>query len=688
MSGILARIFGTRASAGGGFQVSETPPGWVEELSGQATAVGRPVSPGTALQNTAVFSCVRILAETLASLPLPVYRRLADGGKQRAQDYYLYGLLHDAPNPEMTSFELRETLMGHVATWGNAYGELELNGAGQARAIWPLRPDRVKIKREAGALVYYLRWSKPDRLGRVGAKLPAYRVLHVRGLGFDGIVGYSPIAMARQAVGLAMAAEEFGARFYANDARPGIVLEHPGKLSEPAHKRLKKSWEERHQGLENAHRVAILEEGMGLKEVGLPPEDAQFIETRKFQLQEMARLFRIPPHMLADLERATFSNIEHQSLEFVIHTIRPWLVRWEQAIHRDIFLESERAVYFAEFLVDGLLRGDIAARYQAYAVGRQNGWLSANDVRQIENMNPIEGGDIYMVPLNMISATQVGTGLGSNERALSNRLLASPHYSPGRALLSGPDRPGDRMEVRSIRARHRLEQVYRPLYEEVLARVLRRERNDISAAVKKVLRGRSQADLEAWLTDFYIEHGPWVYDQIAPVARSYGELVAANAQDEIANPEGYSPELEAFEHAYVASFVNRHNRASDIRIREVLERAQVENLDPEAALLAELDTWPEVRAIEESAWESVRYGSAVALTVYALGGRTEKRWVSFGDTCPYCSDLDGTTIGINEWFISAGQEFQPEGAEKPLKTNWDTGHPPAHRGCDCGVVAG
>ena len=232
------------------------------------------------------------------------------------------------------------------------------------------------------------------------------RVWHLRGLSNDGLDGYSPISLMRQAIGLSMAAEKFGAKFFGNDARPGGILLHPGQLGDEAAKRLTETWESRHGGLSGAHRVAVLEEGLSYKEIGIPPDDAQFLETRKFQVNEIARIYRIPPHMLADLERATFSNIEHQSIDFVTHTIRPWLVRWEQSIKQNLMVPADRDRYFAEFLVDGLLRGDTKSRYEAYAIGRQNGWFSADDIREMENLNPLPDGkgEEYLIPLNMIPA--------------------------------------------------------------------------------------------------------------------------------------------------------------------------------------------------------------------------------------------------------------------------------------------
>ncbi len=370
---------------------------------GGKAASGVTVNETTALNATAVFSAVDILARTLASLPLPVYRRLQPRGKERAPDHPLYELLHDLPNPEMTSFDLRQALMGHLALWGNCFCEVERDRGGRVKALWPLRPDRMQVKRDGQGLLYLYRVDDGTQAG-----LRQGQVMHLRGLSSDGLIGYSPIRMAREAIGLALATEQFGAAFFGNGSRPGGVLQHPQTISNEASERLKKSWEEMHRGLTQAHRVAILEEGMTWQQVGIPPEDAQFLETRKFQVSEIARMFHVPPHMLADLDRSTNNNIEHQSIEFVVHTMRPWLVCWEQGIYRDLLSLQERRQYFAEFLVDGLLRGDYKSRQEGYAVGRQNGWLSANDIRELENMNPLPGdqGDTYLVPLNMVPADQ------------------------------------------------------------------------------------------------------------------------------------------------------------------------------------------------------------------------------------------------------------------------------------------
>ena len=394
------------------FHPSQEPPGWMNSMfTAWATASGIHVTPETALQTSAVFACILVLAESVASLPLAVFRRLDARSKEKAPEHPLYERLHNQPNPEMTSFEFRETLMGHLGGWGNAYADIQIDGRGRVAALWPLLPNKIeRIARENGELIYHYR--VPDSAGGEVRKLCGELVFHLRGLGSNGIVGYSPIQLHRQAIGLAQAAETFGAALFKNGARPAVVLEHPGELGIEAQGRLRESWEAMHMGLENAHRMAILEEGMKLHEIGIPPDDAQFLQTRKFQVNEIARIYRIPPHLIGDLEHATFSNIEHQAIEFVVHTLRPWLVKWEQAIWSKLLLPRERSEFFAEFNVDGLLRGDIASRYTAYSTGRNGGWLSRNDIREKENMNPIPGGDDYLTPLNMTQLNALDTDSG------------------------------------------------------------------------------------------------------------------------------------------------------------------------------------------------------------------------------------------------------------------------------------
>lgn len=376
------------------------------------TTSGKPVNEHTAMQMTAVYSCVRILAEAVAGLPLHLYKYTASGSKEKALSHPLYFLLHDEPNPEMSSFVFRETLMTHLLLWGNAYAQIIRNGKGEVIALYPLMPNRMSVDRDSSGALYYTYTRYSDEAPTMNGMTVTLRpsdVLHIPGLGFDGLVGYSPIAMAKNAIGMAIACEEYGAKFFANGAAPGGVLEHPGTIKDP--QKVRDSWNAAYQGSSNSHRVAVLEEGMKYQSIGISPEQAQFLETRKFQINEIARIFRVPPHMVGDLEKSSFSNIEQQSLEFVKYTLDPWVIRWEQAISRALLRPDEKKLYFAKFNVDGLLRGDYVSRMNGYATARQNGWMSANDIRELENLDRIPpelGGDLYLINGNMTKLADAG----------------------------------------------------------------------------------------------------------------------------------------------------------------------------------------------------------------------------------------------------------------------------------------
>ncbi len=380
---------------------------------------GKRVNERSAMQMTAVYSCVRILSEAVAGLPLHLYQYTDKSSKEKAVENPLYFLLHDEPNTEMTSFVFRETLMTHLLLWGNAYSQIIRNGKGEVMGLYPLMPDRMTVNRdEKGQLYYEYMVSSDDAKTLKGGtvRLSPYDVLHIPGLGFDGLVGYSPIAMAKNAIGLAIAAEEYGSKFYANGATPSGILEYPGTVKEPD--KVRESWNAGFGGSSNAHKIAVLEEGMKYTPISISPNEAQFLETRKFQINEIARIFRVPPHMVGDLEKSSFSNIEQQSLEFVKYTLEPWLVRWEQAMQRSLIPQDDKSKYFIKFNVDGLLRGDYRSRMQGYATARQNGWMSANDIRELENLDRIpaeDGGDLYLINGNMMPLSMSGAAYGKEE---------------------------------------------------------------------------------------------------------------------------------------------------------------------------------------------------------------------------------------------------------------------------------
>ena len=369
-------------------------------VGGYPTTSGVDINDNSSLSVMAVYAAVRLISETIGSLPGHVMRR-TDVGKEKAQSHPLYRIIHEQANSEQTAMEWRETALCHLLLRGNHFSEKQYDGAGRLVALWPIHPDRVHVERAGatGSLLYKVRVPSSQQDIIMGPD----RMLHLRGLSSNGVTGLSPIAIARQTIGLAIAAQEYGARLFKNDTKPGGVLEHPGKLSTPAFQRLKASIEQEHQGLSNAHRMMILEEGMKWQQIGINPDDAQFLESRKFSVTEIARLFNVPPHFLRDLERATFSNIEQQAIDYVVYTIRPWLVRLEQRMGIELLSSSDRVTHFIQFNVDGLLRGDIKSRYDAYQVAKQNGWLNADEIRELEDLNPLPKGQgqDYWQPVNL-----------------------------------------------------------------------------------------------------------------------------------------------------------------------------------------------------------------------------------------------------------------------------------------------
>ena len=386
-----------------------------EFFAGLSTS-GKVVNEKNSMEISAVYACVRVLSETIASLPVDIYTKGEKGEKIKATGHPLHKVVHEEPNPEMTWFNFCEAMMTHLLLWGNAYAQKILNNKGDVIALYPLMPDRMKVDRdEKGQLYYEFQRSDADastsnkerKLTTI--KFRPEQIFHIPGLSFDGLVGYSPIGMAKNTLGISQACEEYGAKFFKNGAQPGGVLEHPGVLEDS--EKVRESWNRAFAGSSNAGKIAVLEEGMHYKPISLSPEQTQFLQTRQYQIDEIARIFRVPPHLIGDLTHATFSNIEQQSMEFVKYTLDPWLTRWEQAMRRSLLPDADKEKYYFKFNVDGLLRGDYASRMAGYSTARQNGWMSTNDIRRLEDMDLLpaeEGGDLYLVNGNMAKLKDAG----------------------------------------------------------------------------------------------------------------------------------------------------------------------------------------------------------------------------------------------------------------------------------------
>lgn len=387
--------FFTRSNTSG----TSTPSQWLVDWisGGSESASGVRVTETSALKFTPFWAAVRVISGTLASLPFQVYKRQPDGGKIKVQNHPTYQLLHNRPNEYMDAVTFLETRMAHVLTYGNAYAEIQRDGAGRPIALWPLLPDKTNRKVSDSGVPYY-----EVTVGTEAIVLLDYNVLHIKGLGFDGYTGYNVVDYSRDAIGYGVAVKEYGARFFGQDANPGGVLEHPGQLTDKALEHLQKSWAGRHSGLSNKHRMQILEEGTKWNPIGVDPGKAQALEVQKYNVDDCSRIFNIPPHKLGSMDRATFSNIEEQNIDFITSTMSYWFRKWESECNYKLFMPSEQKSLFCEVLMDAMLRGNTKDRYAAYAVSRQWGWLSVNDIREKENMNRIgPEGDIYLEPLNM-----------------------------------------------------------------------------------------------------------------------------------------------------------------------------------------------------------------------------------------------------------------------------------------------
>lgn len=658
------------------------------------TYAGVPVTEDTALTYSAVFASIRLLSWSAAMLPLLTYRRQTRG-KIRAEDHPLYPLLKEQTNPEMTAFDFRSTIMSHAVGRGNGYAEIEWSNAGEPLALWPLNPAKMTPERVGGQLRYL--YDLPDG---TTANLPSWRVHHIKGLSGNGLTGYSPIRLAMQAIGLGMATEEFGSRFFGNGARPGVIIRHPGVLSDNAFKRLKESWSADHQGLSQSHRMRILEEGMDIETVGVPPEEAQFLQTRQFQVTEIARWFSVQPHMIADMSGATFSNIEEQGVEFVTYSLGPWLTNSEQALARDLLMPSERRTMVIEHLVDGLLRGRTSERFAAYQSALQGGWMSPNEVRERENLNPYDGGDTYLLPMNMAPAAGVGSVTDATGRAMrwmvhdeecgcaSCRSVS--RETPAR-LIDGT--VSERRARGLAEDRRQLMQTYVALYEDVAARMVRREVQDIERALDKATRRRSIDEFYSWLSEYYIGYQSVLADAFRPLMMSLAKLIARQVGLELDLDEpATQEELAEFIDQYLADFAEGTTAGSKgqlLALRD--EAAQGDGSFQEFVIekvKERLSEWLEKKAYKIAARQAFQAGNGLVVANYTVKGVRKLVWDANSGACAFCAKLDGKIIAIEEWFATTGEMLTGGDDDAPMLMRGNKRHGPLHQECSCTVRAG
>lgn len=658
--GRLAAIVGERSSIA-------TPEQWLIDWfkGGAQTPAGIAVTEDTALHYGPFFAGVRILSEDLGSLPFPLYESLEPKGKRRAKEHPLYSVLHDAANDVMSSQVLRETLTGHAIMWGGGFAEI-IRRRGVVIELWPLRPDRMKVKlnRRTRALVYHY----DDQTNGIRRTFLPDEILHIHGLGFDGAQGYSVLELARNSIGAGIASETYGATFFGNAARPSGVLEHPGRLGEAARTNLRDSWEGMHKGATNANRIAILEEGITWKQIGIPPEDAQFLETKRHDVLEMARWLRLPPYMLAELGRATWNNIESEKIDYVTKSLRTWLTRWESAVWMRLLDSEERKRLFAKHVVEGLLRGDMKSRFESYRIGREMGVYSADDILELEDRNPLpnQQGEVYFVPLNW-----------------------APAPTPAAAAIGNGGDP--RRSSRSAEARRRIASAFRPLLEDTELRLAKIERNQVGRLVKKHFteatppsaRRNSTSAFAADVADLYEgEILTQATDRWGPLMATFADQITTEAAAEVAFTG--EVDLTGWIIAYVSGHAGWRVSASTQKLIAAADAAKPEEVA--FILAALLDKWVSERPGQVALQESIQMANAAAREVWRSAGVTSMRWVATGQDCPFCQRLDGTIVGTESPFMAAGSSFEgTDGQLLPVERN--TFHPPAHGGCDCMVVA-
>ncbi|SFL93992.1 phage portal protein [Halanaerobium salsuginis] len=655
----LSKIKENKASPPNGDSSSlSNPAQWLIDMFNPNSTSGQNVTEESAMNHTGVYSAVRVIAETIASLPLNVYENLPSGGKRKATNNYLYSILHSKPNKLMTSFTFRETMMAHLLLWGNHYSQLELGNDGKIKGIWPLLPGQMQVKRQNDRLYYIY-----TKEGGGQVTFDQSEILHISGLGFDGLVGKSVIKMAREAIGLGLSAEEFGARFFSQGAQPGGIIEYPEKMSDEAYERYKRDVNKKHTGLGNSHKIMVLEEGLKYHQTGIAPDDAQFLQTRKFQIEEIARIFRLPPHMLADLDNASFSNIEQQSIDFVVNTIRPWLVRIEQVLN-DKLISSRNNKNYIKFVVEGLLRGDSESRGNFYKTMFNIGAMTINDIREKEDINPLPNGDESFVPLNMVPLSEINQ------------------------LTEGEESKNIKNNFREIRAkrnaakRTNIRKRFKPLFKKSAEKIISSENEKIKEILKDELKNkkRNRQNFRDKIVEYYDNKLPEeIKKEMAAVINSLADAVAEEAAKEV-NLDSY--DIKDFLDNYIRNMSKSYAGYSRGQLLSLMD----ENETVEEAIKAiekRLNEWEEKRANKLSEKQANKVEGAVSRKIFIAAGSQELIWIANSGACPICKELDGKVIGIKESFVSPEETLLPD--EKNFSPSTVITHNPLHDECECSI---
>lgn len=624
-----------------------------EALGAMSPVDGVSVNEQTALRLSHVYAAINILSNSIASIPLDLYRK-SDGQKIKDTDHPVYDLIHAHPNDEQTSYLFRHVLQGHVSRYGNGFCYVVRQGD-VPQELMILHPKKVQLKRQQGRLFY--------KYQDISDLLPAQDVIHIRAFSNDGMVGLSLIeVVAKEVLGLGLAAQKFATKWFENSGSHGAVLEHPGNLSEDAITQLRNQLQRDYAGLGHAHKFKIFEEGMTLKEIGGNPEDSQLLETRQFSVADASRIWNIPLHKLADLSKATLNNVEQMSISFVRDSIRPWLVNWEQELEKKLLTKNERREYFIRFNIEGLLRGDSQARAEFYKTMWEMGAYSINEIRDKEDDNPVENGDTRFVPLN---------------------------FAP---LGTPQERSEQRTEARSSDMRLKLINAWQSVFEKDIQRAVDIEVNDTRKAAVKHLERRDQQSFYQFLEDYYQDSGEFdskLRSAVAGTFTTYALEQAKEAGLEV-DSEWDQADRDQFVQAYIDTFALRYRESSRAQLESVAAEAISDGVAAVEAVNQRLDEWQGEASVPKAAkqadQETRQLGNSVARMVFASAG-FRLLWDSEtgGDTCPSCTSLHGVTVGRQDPFIPKGQTLQTNTEQNPFPAKTNIYHAPLHRGCNCTV---
>ena len=638
--------------------------------TGSNGGAGMQVDQDTALSSSAIFQGLRILSGSVAMVPLGIFQPRSGGGREPLRSHPVHRVFR-RPNAELTGIELRQMITSFAVSAGNGYAEIVFDGGGQVSELWPIPPHRIKPDRSPSGTLRYI-VSPP---GGQPYPLPMERVFHLRGFMRGGLLGVDAIAKMQTAVGLTLATDQFAGSFFANGSVLSGFLKHPAKLTEEGRKNVIEAFEGRHRGPNKAHRIALLEEGLDWVQAGADPEKSQLIEQRNFNIEEASRILNVPPHLLHHLARATFNNIEHLGISFVVYSLGEWFKRWEETIALRLLLPSEAdAGLYAKHNATALLRGDHTARANFYNTLAGLGALSPDDIRELEDLNPLPDGigARYFVrrdtwPLDEVDAL----------------VSAQGEPSPSRSARAAAVEQRAARIARSVSSRRQLRRDFEGLFLDAATAAVRKEAVAIRGALKKAYGGRDAARLYEEVDRFYADFDEWLAERFTPTLKTYGRRVASEAAREVDADD--VPEIDEFVAAYAATLGKRWTGSSAGQLRALIRDSDPAEL--EEILEERLVEWEEKRPGKVASRETVEAGDAITNVVWAAAGVTAMVWSASGENCPLCDELNGRTVGITGSFLKEGETLSPDGTA-PLTTRINISHPPLHEGCDCVIVPG